>query len=119
VQTNMTMDFCNANESWADASLLTTQRGPSMFESMATEMLDLCWKVVAHRRFVKGFVFATGIMPPLWCILVMARKRELLVGVVELFREIVPRKEGYWNSVTCLQTAEGVLAKWDMDHAEA
>ena len=119
LQTNMTMDLSNANESWADIALLTTPRGPSMFESTATEMLDLCWKVVAHRRFVKGFVFATGIMSPLWCLLIMARKREFLVGVVELFREIVPRKEGYWNSVTCLQTAEGVLAKWDMDHAEA
>jgi hypothetical protein len=115
LQTKMTMDPSQATESWADSSLLVTKRGPDLFVSTAREMLDLCRQVVAHRRFIKGFVFATGIMSPLWILLVTANKRELIADTVEIFRAMIPRKEGYWNSVTCLETAESVLAKWDAE----
>jgi hypothetical protein len=115
LQTNMTMDPRQATESLADASLLLMERGPDLFESTANEILDLSRKVVGHRRFVKGFVFATGIMSPLWIVLITAYKRELLVDIVELFKGMVPRREGYWNSVPLLETAKEVLAKRDAD----
>ncbi|PMD39258.1 hypothetical protein L207DRAFT_513744 [Hyaloscypha variabilis F] len=115
LQTNLTMNPSQRSESWADSSLLFSKKGHNLFESTAREMLGLCWKVEAHRRFIKGFVFATGIMSPLWVVLVTAYRRDIMFEVVELLRGMVPRREGYWDSVAILATAEDVLAKRDTD----
>ena len=115
LQTRLTMDPSQRSESWADESLLENERGPDLFVSTARELLDLCWRVEKHRRFVKGFVFATGIMSPLWVVLVTAYKRDHMVEVVELLKGMLPRREGYWNSANILETAESVLAKRDAE----
>jgi hypothetical protein len=112
LQTNQTMDTKQATEMWADAVLLT-RRGPDMILSTCRELLDWARKVSAHRRFVKGFVFDNGIIPSLWLVLITGYKRQLTADIVKILRDIVPRREGYWDSVAILKTAEDMLAKRD------
>jgi hypothetical protein len=112
LQTNRTLDFKQATESWADSELLT-KREPNLLLSTSKELLHWCWKVASHRRFVKGFVFDTGIMTSLWCVLMMRFKRELIVEVIDLLREIAPRREGYWDALAVVHTAEALVAQQD------
>lgn len=115
LQTRLTVDPSQATESSADVALLLNKRGPDLFESTRKEMLDGCRKAVAHRRFAKGFVFTTGVLSPLWVVFLMASKRETVVEVIEILREMVPRKEGYWDSAAVLKTVEMKLAERDAE----
>lgn len=112
LQTNCNLDSRQITAIAADAELLT-KTGPDVFYSMSREMLDLAWNLVAHRRFVKGFVFDTGTMPYLFLVLVIGYKREFMVEVVELFKAMSPRREGYWASQDLVKTGEMMIVKWD------
>lgn len=112
LQTNQTMDVKLATEIGADSELLP-KRGPDLLLSTSEELLHWCWKAVSHRRFVKGFVFDIGIMTSLWFIVVMGYKRELMVEVIEVLRAMAPRREGYWDSMAFMETAEAMLAQRD------
>jgi hypothetical protein len=112
LQTNQTVDFHQATEIGADSELLT-KRGPDVLLSTSKEILHWCWKVISHRKFVKGFVFDIGIMTSLWFIMVMGYKRELMVEIIEILRAMAPRREGYWDSRSLIQTGEAILAQRD------
>lgn len=115
LQTRGTMDYSQATESPADVALLLKKRGPNLFQSSSMEILELSRKAVAHRRFARGFVFTTGLIIPLWVVFLMATKREIHVEVIEILRDMVPRKEGYWDSAAILETAETKLIERDAD----
>jgi Fungal Zn(2)-Cys(6) binuclear cluster domain len=118
LQSKLTMNQESAKDSYSDrlaSLLLIKKRRPSLFENLAREMLDDCQKVIAHRRFARGFVFNNGIICPLWILMIMTNNREMVVEVRDHLREMAPRREGYWNSVVILETAEALLARRDAE----
>jgi len=93
------------------------QRTPTTFDhpsfQAAQEILSIGKKLVAHPKFVKGFVFDAGIIPSLWIIVMLCPDRELKTEATQILRNMDGRVECVWNSAVVAQTGEQALALVD------
>jgi hypothetical protein len=88
--------------------------GRSMSSYMcATTIVALSRKVVEHPCFVKGFVFDIGIIPALVIILMLCPSREVKIETVGILRDMMPRREGVWDSRIVAEAGERML--WEED----
>ena len=75
----------------------------------ATTILALSRRLVEHPNFVKGFVFDIGIIPALVIILMLCPDRDLKWETTAVLRDMVPRREGVWDSRIVVEAGERLL----------
>lgn len=57
----------------------------------------------------RGFVFDNGIIPCVFDVVLLCPEQDLRKEALEILRQLVPRREGIWCSVTLLKKAEEML----------
>ncbi|KAG0651973.1 transcription regulator [Hyphodiscus hymeniophilus] len=86
----------------------------------ANTIVTLSRRLVKHPRFVLGFVFDIGIIPALVIILMLCPDRDLKRATNAVLRDMMPRREGVWDSRIVAEAGEKLLAgeeealKYDM-----
>ena len=83
----------------------------------ANTIVALSRRLVEHPNFVKGFVFDIGIIPALVIILMLCPDRWLKRETNSILRDMIPRREGVWDSRIVAQAGERILAE-DEDPAQ-
>ena len=73
------------------------------------EIIWLSSKVMAEKTFSKGFVFDNGIISCVFDVVLLCPEQDLRKEAVEILRQLVPRREGIWCSLTLLKKAEEML----------
>jgi len=73
------------------------------------EIIRLSSKVMAEKNFSKGFVFDNGIISCVFDVVLLCPEQDLRKEALEILRQLVPRREGIWCSVTLLKKAEEIL----------
>jgi hypothetical protein len=63
-----------------------------------------------EKDFSKGFVFDNGIISCVFDVVLLCPEEDLRRKAVEILRQLRPRREGLWCSVTLLKEAEEMLA---------
>ena len=80
----------------------------------ARDIIDLSKRAIAHPDFRKVFIFEVGILPSLFCVLIMiCFERRLRVEVIQILRDIVPRREAVYDSLSLAEMGERMLAAAD------
>jgi hypothetical protein len=77
----------------------------------ANTIVALSRRLVEHPNFVKGFVFDIGIIPALVIILMLCPDRALKKETTSILRDMVPRREGVWDSRIVAEAGERILAE--------
>lgn len=75
----------------------------------AREIISLTRRAIAHPDFRKTFVFDVGIIPSLACVFMTSHERSIGEEVVRIAREMIPRREGVWDSLTVVEIGERIL----------
>ncbi|TVY87603.1 hypothetical protein LAWI1_G008824 [Lachnellula willkommii] len=69
-------------------------------------ILSFSRQLVAHPKFIKGFVFDIGIIPSLTKVIMVCPDRNLKQEAIDVLRSMVPRREGVWDSTAVAQAGE-------------
>ena len=77
----------------------------------ANTIVALSRRLVEHPNFVKRFVFDIGIIPALVIILMLCPDRTLKRETNAILRDMVPRREGVWDSRVVAEAGEKLLAE--------
>ena len=77
----------------------------------ANTIITLSRRLVEHPNFTKGFVFDTAIIPALVIILMLCPDRALKRETHSILRDMVPRREGVWDSRIVAEAGEKLLAE--------
>lgn len=77
----------------------------------ANTIVALSRRLVEHPNFVRGFVFDIGIIPALVIILMLCPDRALKKETNSILRDMVPRREGVWDSRIAAEAGERILAE--------
>jgi hypothetical protein len=64
----------------------------------AREVIALSRRAIAHPDFHKTFVFEAGIIPSLSCVIYTTQDRSLKEEIIDIGKDIYPRREGVWDS---------------------
>jgi hypothetical protein len=73
------------------------------------EIVALCKSVTEHHRFVKSFIFDTGIVGPLFMIVTQCRDRMLRQEAISVLKNASPRREGVWDALMVARVGEAML----------
>jgi hypothetical protein len=73
------------------------------------EIISFSSKLMADKAFSKGFVFDNGIISCIFDVVLLCPEQDLRKEAVEILRQLVPRREGIWSSVTLLKKSEEML----------
>jgi len=73
------------------------------------EIIWMSSKLLAKKNFSRGFVFDTGIISCIFDVVLLCPDEDLRKEAVDILRQLVPRREGIWCSVTLLKSAEEML----------
>ncbi|KAH7318986.1 hypothetical protein BKA65DRAFT_541174 [Rhexocercosporidium sp. MPI-PUGE-AT-0058] len=76
-------------------------------------ILSFCRRLVSHPGFLRGFVFDTGVIPPLLKIVLLCPERMLRKEAIDILRSMAPRREGMWDSRVCAEAGEKCIAMED------
>ncbi|RDW66604.1 hypothetical protein BP5796_09353 [Coleophoma crateriformis] len=79
------------------------------FNPKSREIVDLSKLVIADPSFVKSFVWDCGIVPGLSIVMASCLDVSIQTEALQLLKQIVPRREGVWDSVTAVRFGEAVL----------
>lgn len=69
-------------------------------------ILTFSRQLVAHPKFIKGFVFDIGIIPSLTKVIMVCPDRDLKQEAIDVLRSMEPRREGVWDSTAVAQAGE-------------
>ena len=61
-------------------------------------ILSFSRQLVAHPKFIKGFVFDIGIIPSLTTVIMVCPDRNLKREAIDVLKSMEPRREGVWDS---------------------
>jgi hypothetical protein len=81
-----------------------------VLQKTCKEILWLSSKLLEEKDFSKGFVFDNGIISCVFDVVLLCPEEDLRRKAVEILRQLRPRREGLWCSVTLLKEAEEMLA---------
>jgi hypothetical protein len=84
----------------------------------ASTILALSRRLVDYPSFTKGFVFDIGIIPALVIILMLCPERELKVQATTILGDMVPRREGVWDSRIVWEAGLRIL-RWEEEGENA
>lgn len=73
------------------------------------EIVALCRKVAQHPRFVKSFVFDSGIISTLFVIVTKCPDREVRKEALSVLKLATPRREGVWDSSMVLRIGQELM----------
>ena len=73
------------------------------------EIVALCKSVTEHHRFVKSFIFDTGIVGPLFVIVTKCRDRMLRQEAISVLKKASSRREGVWDALMVARVGEALL----------
>ena len=79
------------------------------FISESREIIDLSKLVAADPSFRKTFVFDCGIVPGLFIVVFTCLDMSMRKEALDVLRQIVPRREGVWDSSTLVRQGEMAL----------
>jgi hypothetical protein len=77
---------------------------------VSRKIIDLSKRVVADPSFRKTFVFDYGVIPGLFVVVVTGSDRGLRMEALQVLRNMVPRREGAWDSKTLVKVGEYLLS---------
>lgn len=77
----------------------------------ANTIVTLSRRLVEHPNFLKGFVFDIGIIPALVIILMLCPDRALKRETNGILRDMIPRREGVWDSRIVAEAGERILGE--------
>jgi len=76
-------------------------------------IISFCRRLVAHPRFLKGFVFDIGIIPSLVKVIMVCPDRRLKLEAINVLKSMEPRREGVWDSTAVARAGEISLEQED------
>ena len=100
-----------SNDMVVSGSGLSSARNEMNSCVCANTIVALSRRLVEHPNFFKGFVFDIGIIPALVIILTLCSDRTLKRETNALLRDMVPRREGVWDSRIVADAGEKFLAE--------
>lgn len=100
-----------SNDMVISGSCFNTARKDMNTYVCANTIIALSRRLVEHPNFVKGFVFDIGIIPALVIILMLCPDRTLKRETNRILRDMVPRREGVWDSRIVADAGEKLLAE--------
>ena len=80
-----------------------------LLNTMSHELVDLSKRVAADPSFVKSFVWDCGIVPGLSIVMASCTDMCIQKEALQLLKQIVPRREGVWDSLTAVKFGERCL----------
>ena len=86
-----------------------TMNPSEIFVPESREILTLSKQVLTDPSFRKTFVFDCGVLPGLFIVLFTCLDMRLRKEALQVLREMVPRREGVWDSLTIVRMGERVL----------
>jgi hypothetical protein len=72
-------------------------------------IISFCRRLVAHPRFLKGFVFDIGIIPSLVNVIMVCPDRSAKLEAIDVLKSMEPRREGVWDSTAVARAGEMAL----------
>jgi hypothetical protein len=82
---------------------------PDLFIPISRKIIDLSKLVAADPSFRKTFVFDCGIVPRLFIVVCICLDMNVRREALQVLREIVPRREGVWDSLALVRVGERAL----------
>lgn len=82
---------------------------PDLFIAESREIVNLSKLVAADPSFRKSFVWDCGIVPGLSIVVAACLDMSIRKEALEVLKQIVPRREGAWDSVTAVKFGERSL----------
>ncbi|TVY19287.1 Transcriptional regulatory protein moc3 [Lachnellula arida] len=82
---------------------------PDLFISESREIVNLSKLVAADPSFRKSFVWDCGIVPGLSIVVAACLDMSIRKEALEVLKQIVPRREGAWDSLTAVKFGERFL----------
>jgi hypothetical protein len=80
-----------------------------LFNPESREIVDLSKLVAADPSFRKSLVWDCGIVPGLSIVIAACLDRSIRKEALQVLKQIVPRREGAWDSLTAVQWGERCL----------
>lgn len=85
-------------------------RSQESFSTTRT-VISLTKRLIEHPSFSRGFVFDVGILPQMMILIIFCPHKETKEEAYGLVRAMIPRREGFWNSVAVAEAARKFLQK--------
>jgi hypothetical protein len=87
-----------------------TELGSSyLLNTKSHELVNLSKLVAADPRFLKSFVWDCGIIPGLSIVIAACLDMSIRKEALQLLKQIIPRREGVWDSLTAVKFGERIL----------
>jgi hypothetical protein len=83
--------------------------------STVRAIISFSRRLVAHPKFLRGFVFDVGIIPSLVHVWTLCPDRQMKIDAIEVLKSMVPRKEAFWDSSTAAIAGQKYLEREFME----
>ncbi|CAG8972342.1 hypothetical protein HYALB_00005010 [Hymenoscyphus albidus] len=77
--------------------------------SIFKEFVALGRLIVKNPSFQRGFTVATGMMPILFVVALRCRRTQVGEDALEVLRDMRPRREGFWDSISSVRIVENMI----------
>lgn len=88
---------------------VTDMSSPYIFNPVSREIVDLSKLVADDPSFIKSFVWDCGIVPGLSIVIAACLDMSIRKEALQLLKQMVPRREGVWDSATAAKFGERLL----------